>query len=127
MKKLLLGGAMLACCLPAFADWVSYQRNADNEELYDNQFLSRQAGVIKLWTLIEYKQPITSLEGQELLSEKFLTAVDCSARKIGSEKVMKYSGRRAEGTLVSTMDTMLRMTSVRKGSSDEVLLNYVCR
>ena len=127
MKKLLFGGAMLACCLPAFADWVSYQRNADNEELYDNQFLSRQAGVITLWTLIEYKQPITSLEGQELLSEKFLTAVDCSARKIGSEKVMKYSGRRAEGTLVSTMDTMLRMTSVRKGSSDEVLLNYVCR
>ena len=127
MKKLLLGGAMLACCLPAFADWVSYQRNTDNEELYDNQFLSRQAGVITLWTLIEYKQPITSLEGQELLSEKFLTAVDCSARKIGSEKVMKYSGRRAEGTLVSTMDTMLRMTSVRKGSSDEVLLNYVCR
>ena len=127
MKKLFLGGAMLACCLPAFADWVSYQRNADNEELYDNQLLSRQADVIKLWTLVEYKQPITSLEGQELLSEKFLTAVDCGARKIGSEKVMKYSGRRAEGTLISTMDTMLRMTSVRKGSSDEVLLNQVCR
>jgi hypothetical protein len=127
MKKLLLGCVMLTCCLPAFADWVSYQRNADNEALYDNQFLSRQGSVIKLWTLTEYTQPITSLEGQELLSEKFLTAIDCDARKIGSEKVMKYAGRRAEGKLISTMDTMLRMTSVRKGSSDEMLLDRLCR
>jgi hypothetical protein len=127
MKKLLIGWASLTFCLPAFADWVPYQRNANNEELYDNQFLSRQGGVVKLWTLTEYTEPITSLEGQELLSEKFLTAIDCAARKIGSEKVMKYAGRRAEGKLISTMDTMLRMTSVRKGSSDEVLIDRVCQ
>ena len=127
MKKLLIAYATLTFCVPAFADWVSYQRNADNEELYDNQFLSRHNGTIKLWTLTEYARPITSLEGQELLSEKFLTTVDCNARKIGSEKVMKYTGRRAEGKLISTMDTMLRMTSVRNGSSDEILLDQVCR
>jgi hypothetical protein len=127
MKKLIIGWVSLTFCLPAFADWVPYQRNANNEELYDNQFLSRQGGVVKLWTLTEYTEPITSLEGQELLSEKFLTAIDCAARKIGSEKVMKYAGRRAEGKLISTMDTMLRMTSVRKGSSDEVLIDRVCQ
>ncbi len=127
MSKLLLTLLTLSCSLPAFADWVSYQRNAENEELYDNQFVSRDGGTIKLWTLTEYAQPITSLEGQELLSEKFLTTVDCNARKVGSEKVMKYTGRRAEGTLVSTMDTRVRLTSVRKGSSDDVLLDRVCR
>ena len=127
MKKLLIAYLTLTCCAPALADWVSYQRNVDNEELYDSQFLSRQDGMIKLWTLTEYVRPITSLEGHELLSEKFLTAVDCNARKVGSEKVMKYTGRRAEGKLISTMDTMLRMTSVRKGSSDEILLDRVCR
>ena len=51
MKKLLLGCVTLICCLPAFADWVSFQRNAGNEALYDNQFLSRLGSVIKLWTL----------------------------------------------------------------------------
>ncbi len=56
-----------------------------------------------------------------------MTTIDCQARKVGSEKVMKYTGKRAEGKLISTMDTMLRMTSVRKGSSDDVLLNSVCR
>ncbi|MFM8466948.1 MAG: surface-adhesin E family protein [Oxalobacteraceae bacterium] len=127
MKARLLGCVMLTCYLPAHADWVSYQRHTDHEEFYDNQFLSRQGDVIKLWTLTEHKQPITSLEGQELLSEKFLTAVDCAVRKTGSEKVMKYTGRRAEGTLVSTMDTTLRMASVRKGSADEELLNRVCQ
>ena len=127
MKKFLLTALALSFSAPALADWVSYQRNADNEEYYDNQLLSRDGSVIKLWTLTEYKQPITSLEGQELLSEKFMTTVDCQARKVGSEKVMKYTGKRAEGKLISTMDTLLRMTSVRKGSSDDVLLNSVCR
>ncbi len=127
MKKLLVAILALSCSLPAFADWVSYQRNAENDELYDNQFISRNGGVIRLWTLTEYAQPITNLEGQELLSEKFLTTVDCEVRKVGSEKVMKYTGRRAEGQLVSTMDTTLRLTTVRKGSSDDVLLERVCR
>ena len=127
MKKLLLAALALSCSLPAFAEWISYQRNADTEELYDSQFVNRNAGMVKLWTLTDYAQPITNLEGQELLSEKFLTTIDCNARKVGSEKVMKYSGRRAEGKLISTMDTMLRLTSVRKGSSDEVLLDRVCR
>lgn len=127
MKKLLIAVLVLSCSLPAFAEWVSYQRTADTEELYDAQFVSRNAGTIKLWTLTEYAQPITNLEGQELLSEKFLTTVDCNVRKVGSEKVMKYTGRRADGKLISTMDTMLRLTSVRKGSSDEVLLDRVCR
>ncbi len=127
MKKFLLAALALLSSVPACADWVSYQRNVDNEEYYDNQLLSRDGAVIKLWTLTEYKQPITSLEGQELLSEKFMTTIDCQARKVGSEKVMKYTGKRAEGKLISTMDTMLRMTSVRKGSSDDVLLNSVCR
>ena len=127
MNKLLLALLALCCSPPAFADWVSYQRNDNNEELYDDQFVSRQGGTIKLWTLTDYAQPITSLEGQELLSEKFLTTVDCNARRVGSEKVMKYTGRRAEGKLISTMDTMLRLTNVRKGGSDEVLLDRVCR
>lgn len=127
MNKLFIAVLALSFSLPAFAEWVPYHRNADNEELYDNRFISREGGVIKLWTLTDYTQPITSLEGQELLSEKFLTTLDCNARKVGSEKVMKYTGRRAEGKLISTMDTMLRLTSVRKGSSDEVLLDRVCR
>lgn len=127
MKKVLVAALALLSSVPAFADWVSYQRNVDSEEYYDNQLLSRDGSVIKLWTLTEYKQPITSLEGQELLSEKFMTTIDCQARKVGSEKVMKYTGKLAEGKLISTMDTLLRMTSVRKGSSDDVLLNSVCR
>ena len=127
MKKFLVAALALLSSVPAFADWVSYQRNVDSEEYYDNQLLSRDGSVIKLWTLTEYKQPITSLEGQELLSEKFMTTIDCQARKVGSEKVMKYTGKRAEGKLISTMETLLRMTSVRKGSSDDVLLNSVCR
>ena len=127
MKKSVTALLALFVSLPASAEWVSYQRNADNEELYDSRVISREGSLVKVWTLTEYAQPITSLEGQELRSEKYLTTVDCSARKTGSEKVMKYTGRRGEGTLVSTMDTKLRLTTVRAGSSDEALLERVCR
>lgn len=127
MKRLLIAACALLLSKPVWADWISYQRNANNEEYFDQPFLSREGSVIKLWTLTDHQQPITSLEGRELLSEKFLTTVDCQTRKVGSEKVMKYTGRRADGELISTMDTALRMTSVRKGSSDDVLLDRVCR
>ncbi len=127
MKKLLTTLVTLLASVPASAAWVSYQRNADNEELFDSSFISREQGVIKLWTMTDHAQPITSLEGQSLQSEKFLTTVDCNNRKAGSEKVIKYAGRRGEGALISTMETTLRLTTVRKGSADEVLLSQVCR
>ncbi len=126
MKKCLLALFALSYSLSALAEWVPYHRNADNEAYYDNQFLSRDGSLIRLWTLTDYQKPITNLEGQELLSEKSLTTIDCQSRKVGSEKVMKYAGQRAEGRLVSTMDTKLRLTSVRKGGSDDILLDKVC-
>ena len=69
MKRLLIAVVALSFSFPALAEWVSYQRNADNEELYDPQFINRNGGMIKLWTLTDYAQPITSLEGQELRSD----------------------------------------------------------
>jgi hypothetical protein len=127
MKKIFMALLAMSFSLPAFAEWVSYHRNADVEEFYDNKFVSRDGGVIRLWTMSDYAKPITSLEGQELLSEKFFTTVDCTSRKTGSEKVMKYAGHRADGKLLATMDTVLRLTNIRQGSSDEVLMDRICR
>lgn len=127
MKKLSTAVLMLAVSFPAFADWVSYQRNADTEELYDSAIISREGKRVKLWTLTNYAKPITSLEGKELLSEKALTTIDCEAKKVGSEKVMKYTGKNAQGDHISTMETMLRLTTVQKGSADEALLGRLCQ
>ena len=127
MKKLSAAVLTLVVSLPACADWISYQRNADTEELYDSAIISREGKRVKLWTLTNYAQPITSLEGKELLSEKALTTIDCEARKVGSEKVMKYTGKNAQGEHISTMETMLRLTTVRHGSADEALLGRICQ
>ena len=126
MKKTCAMLALVAS-FPACAEWVAYQRNADTEELYDSALISRDGGRIKLWTVTNYAKPITSLEGQELQSEKALTTVDCDARKVGSEKVMKYTGKQGQGSLVSTMETALRLTKVQKGSADDALLDKLCR
>lgn len=113
--------------LPACAEWVSYQRNADTEEFFDSSSVKRDQGKIQLWTLTNYAAPITSLEGQELFSEKSWTTIDCGANKIGVEKMTKHAEKNGQGALVGTMETTLRMTKVRTDSTDQELIARLCK
>ncbi len=125
MKKTLLVLA-IATSLPAHAEWISYQRNDKVDELVDVQPLSRDGARLKIWTLTNYAKPMTTLEGQDYLSEKMLTTVDCAARKIGAEQVIRYSGVDAGGDPVSAMETPLRLIAAKGGSAEEALLARVC-
>ncbi len=127
MNKIIFLLVSLLMCLPACAEWVSYQRNADTEEFFDPSSVKREQGQVKLWTLTNYATPITSLEGQELFSEKSLTTLDCGAKKIGVEKMTKHAAKNGQGTLVATMETILRMTKVRIDSPDQILIERLCR
>jgi len=127
MKKFFVLCVMLSAAVPASAEWVLYQRTPETDELFDAKFVNRNGKTIQLWTLTNYSSPVTNLEGKQLLSEKALTTVDCEARKSGSEKVMKYSRKNGEGEVVGSMETALRLISVRKGSADEVLLEKLCQ
>ena len=127
MKKFFVLVWLLVSAMPASAEWVLYQRTPETDELLDPKFVNRTGPTIQLWTLTNYPSPVTNLEGKQLLSEKALTTVDCEARKSGSEKVMKYSRKNGEGNVVGSMETALRLISVRKGSSDEVLLAKLCQ
>jgi hypothetical protein len=126
MKKLFILLVALSC-LPVHAAWVSYQRSADTDDLYDNQFVSRNGARLKLWTLTSFSKPITTLEGKDYQSEKMLTTIDCAARKMGVEQVVRLTGQQAHGEVVSVMESPLRMVAVKAGSVDETLLERVCR
>lgn len=119
--------ALLLGYVSARAEWVSYQRHAEAEEFYASTPVSRDNGRISVWTLTDYLTPITTLEGTEVLSEKVLTTVDCASKKAGSEKVIRYAGKKGQGDVVSAMETRLRMTSVRAGSADALLIEQLCR
>jgi hypothetical protein len=127
MKKFFVLVWLLVSAMPASAEWVLYQRTPETDELLDPKFVNRTGPTIQLWTLTNYPSPVTNLEGKQLLSEKALTTVDCEARKSGSEKVMKYSRKNGKGDVVGSMETALRLISVRKGSADELLLAKLCQ
>ena len=127
MKNFLLASALVLACIPAHAEWVAYQRHAEAEEFHEATPVSREQGRIKLWTLTDYLKPITTLEGNEVSSEKVLTTIDCTSKKMGSEQVIRYAGKQAQGTVVSAMETKLRLASVRQGSTDAVLLEKLCQ
>lgn len=126
MKKTLILIAALAS-VNAHAEWVSYQRGTDTDELYDSKFASRDASLVKLWTMTNFAKPMTSLEGKDYQSEKMLTTIDCARRKMGAEQVIRLSGRDAQGETISTMDSPLRLVSVKAGSADEALIDRVCK
>ena len=127
MKIFLFASVLVLTCVSAHAEWVAYQRHAEAEEFHEATPLSREQGRIKLWTLTDYLKPITTLEGNEVLSEKILTTIDCTSKKMGSEQVIRYAGKQAKGAVVSAMETKLRLTSVRTGSADAVLLEKLCQ
>ena len=113
--------------LNAHAVLVIYQRGPDTDELYDSKLISRDASTIKLWTLTSFAKPMTTLEGKDYQSEKMLTTIDCSLRKIGVEQVVRLTGRHGQGETVSLMDSPLRLMAIRPGSPDERLLEKFCR
>ena len=127
MKNFLLTLALMLTCVCTRAEWVAYQRHAEAEEFHEATPVSREQGQIKLWTLTDYLKPITTLEGNEVSSEKVLTTIDCENKKMGSEQVIRYEGKQAQGAVVSAMETKLRLASVRSGSTDAVLLEKLCR
>jgi hypothetical protein len=126
MKKILILLAAFGS-LNAHAAWVSYQRSADADELYDSQLVSRDGTNVKLWTMTNFAKPMTTLEGKDYQSEKMLTTIDCAKKKTGAEQVVRLSGRDGQGDVISTMDSPLRLVAVKAGSADESLLAKVCR
>jgi hypothetical protein len=118
--------ALLVCDL-ACAEWIHYHHSPEAEEFFDPAFVLNEKGIIKFWALSNYATPITTLEGKELLSEKSLTTIDCGTRKTGTEKVVRYAGNNAQGAVVGSMETTLRMTSVRPDSADQALIEKLCR
>ncbi len=127
MKNLIATLFAVLACGSVHAEWVTYHHSAEAEELFDPVFVANEQGKIKFWTLSNYAKPITSLEGKELLSEKALTTIDCGSRKTGTEKVVKYAGKNAQGAVVGSMETSLRMTTIRAGSADQVLMEKLCK
>jgi hypothetical protein len=109
------------------AEWVSYQRSADVDELYDTRVLSRDGSLVKLWTMTNFVRPMTTLEGRDYQSEKMLTTIDCVHRKVGAETVVRLSGSNATGDEISTMVSPLRLVAIRTGSSDDALFERICR
>ena len=126
MKKILLAALPFLITMPAHAEWIRYAQLAESEEWFDPAIVRRDQDRITFWIMTNYVAPITSLEGQELFSEQALTTVDCSAGKIGSEKVIKYAGKNAQGAIIASMETTLRMTKIGTNAADRVLLEKIC-
>lgn len=125
--KIILSVIGLLACSPAFAAWTAYDQTAATSEFFDAATVEKVGSTVRVWAMTNHHAALTNLEGKDLLSEKSLTTIDCSAKKIGAEIVMTFSGKDTTGTRLGNMETPLRLTPIKAGTSDAILMNIVCR
>jgi hypothetical protein len=125
--KIILSVLGLLVCSPVFAAWTAYDQTSTATELFDKATIEKTGTSVRVWAMTNHRAAITNLEGKELLSEKALTTIDCSAKKIGAEVVMTFSGKDTTGVRLGFMETPLRLTPIKPGSSDDALMKVVCR
>lgn len=127
MKTIITAAALCAFSLPAVAAWTAYSQTPSASDFYDVATIEKTATTVRVWAMTNHASALTNLEGKELLSEKSLTTINCTTKKIGAEIVMTFSGRDTTGTTLGNMETPLRLTPIKPGSADEALMNTVCR
>ena len=125
LTKCLLLAACSVSGLPVHAQWQVLSQTPQAQHFYDDATHS-QGQQISVWRLTDFTQPLTNLEGKEVLSEKTLATIDGSADKIAYSQVTRYSGLQAQGEVRNHYDTPLRFTRVAPDTADALLVHKLC-
>jgi len=118
----------------AVAEWVLVGKiEADKLVVYANpDTIQRTGNKVSMWNLLDFKvvqssAGSTNFPGTDYLSVKAQHEFDCEKhqhRILGYYWHTKHMGN---GTLVLSDDTQDEWTPIHPCSTNEILLNYVCR
>ena len=111
--------------LPVFAEWQALSQTPQAKHFYDDA-VQQQGAQISVSRISDFTQPLTNLEGKEVLSEKTQATLDCSTQKIAYSQVTRYSALHAQGEVMNHYDTPLRFTRVEPDGVDALLMRKLC-
>jgi hypothetical protein len=110
---------------PVHAEWQPLSQTPQAQHFYDDA-VQVQGQQISVWRITDFTQPLTNLEGKEVLSEKTFATIDCSSEKIAYSQVSRFAELRAKGEVRNHYETPLRFTRVAPDSADALLVKKVC-
>jgi len=103
MKRWFLGSLAAAVAGSAAAAWERAGATDDGMAIYaDRAKLQTTGDIVKMWALIDYKNPEKDATGKPYLSVKLLQEFDCKAAKGRTRYYSFHSGQMGSGQLVGS-------------------------
>ncbi len=130
--RLLLAVAAFAYAADgAAAQWKQLQKGAAGELWVDNASVKRNDGEAAFEYRIDFPKPQKVSESKDMYRSTVTRAiVRCAVRAISIGPAVAYGGTRGTGKMVGNFPPSpeeARFQPVERNSSDETLLNHVCK
>jgi len=85
----------------AHAEWLKFAENGTTAIYVDPKAMKRTGDIIKVWILIDYKQPRMSINKVgKILSRRDLVMVDCRNETHATSQISEHSKRQAGGDIL---------------------------
>ena len=125
MKKLIL--VLLLLSTHALADWTRVDRNDDLDAYVDPATIHKQANIVNMWALLDYK---TAHQWSDYLlywSMKTQREFDCDAGQVHTLNSLFHFEHMGNGQSVYTAPGGTSWRPVPPDSIDEVLWKFACK
>jgi len=110
---------------PAYAEWEVVDKNDEGTTYIDPDTIRRNGGLVKVWTLHDYKTVRTS-SGNSFWSVKGQEEYDCEEQRYRVLAWTGFSGNRGSGKAVSSNSTEGTWQPVASESVGHVLWTVAC-
>jgi hypothetical protein len=111
----------------ARADWTQIVPGNDIYSAYaDKATIRRNANVVSMHGLYDFRRQDYTPEGRGLYSTAVLREYDCAGRRVRLLSSIDFSGHMGEGVPVSTSHRPGRWETVLEGGIDDAYLRIAC-
>ena len=125
MKKLIL--VLLLLSTPAWAEWTRVDVNEDSDVYVDLATIHKQANIVNMWALLDYK---TAHQWSDYLlywSMKTQREFDCDAGQVHTLNSLFHFEHMGNGQSVYTVPGGTSWRPVPPDSIDAILWKFACK
>lgn len=130
MHKAVLSLLLAMVSSSAIAEWelLGTDGNGTATVYADSSAIYKRDGVVKIWTMIDFKKPANLSDGKQFLSWKTQYEFDCKRKRSRTLAATMHSENMGGGELTNHLDfESPAWAGVPPDSNGEVLWIYACR
>ena len=127
MRNIIATLSLAALTGNAVAGWIVASDTDGHTRYVDVNTIRRSANTVKMWTLLDYKQPELDSNGKSYLSSVRISEYDCAERRTRVLQASRYQGKMRGGDMVSSTNHTFSWDYVEPGTVGETILEIACK